>query len=234
MDNNDKLKDLEKRIKYLESKLKILANDPNAPKVSKPKNKKENNSENNNKAAKKYLPKYECVLNQNLNAVDKDDDSIVFELNDEDLVKNNVCMGDDVIVETNKDGTIKALKVAQRTKRSYVEALVTEKNDSFYAVSEHATHKLLDYDVKTNGVLKGFEVVLILPNGKEKNAVVSIIKEVTSATKHFEDVPKIHSQEQDYLQQYPNTPDAIPVQNETPKDVKKLHDPRVLEDDDLV
>ena len=94
------------------------------------------------------------------------------ELKDEDIVKNQLVFGDGLILETNKDGSVKEVKVAQRVKRSEVEALITEKDGRFYAVSQYATYKLLDYDIKTKGVLKGFEVIAILPLGQEKLAKV--------------------------------------------------------------
>jgi hypothetical protein len=152
----------------------------------------------------------EAVVTETLDALVGDKS---YRISGEDVVKNQLVMGDELLVELEKD-KVRSVKVARRFKRVEVEGLVTVKDESFYAVSEHGVHKLINYDVKTKAVLKGFEVSLLLPKDKEFKAKAAIIKNVESSGNHT----------------VTNTENI----NEGSKEPAKKTDPRVLQEDDLV
>jgi|SRR3989344_5031131 len=232
MDIEKRLEQLEKRINLLEKKIEQKSivikdsndiNKDNARVVSPPRENLPRPLEKKppTSSSSKYVPRgisrVEASVDSELKAVSNTDKNLVMELKDEDIVKNQLVFGDGLILETNKDGSVKEVKVAQRVKRSEVEALITEKDGKFYAVSQYATHKLLDYDIKTKGVLKGFEVIAILPLGQEKLAKVCVLKETVSTGMH-----NIHNEKN------------LEVDSSSTVNKQIKPDPRVLENDDLV
>lgn len=172
-------------------------------------NKRQKKDKNGEKWQKKETKIVEGEIDETLNFKSKNGD--VIKLNEKDVVDNQVIMGDEVILEF-KGGNIDKFKVARRAKREVIEALVTQKDNILYAVSQHGVHKLLDYDIKTKGVLKGFEVNLLAPKEKGEQAKVCVVKDIESSGNYS--VPK----------------------KEGAVEIKKAlnYDPRVLGDDDLV
>ncbi|MBP7859938.1 hypothetical protein KA001_03210, partial [Patescibacteria group bacterium] len=110
----------------------------------------------------------------------KDEKGRVYRIEDELKFKNELCMGDAVTLELEGEN-IKSIKVAQRAKRSKIEALASKIGDDFYAISRFASHRLLNYDVVKNNIQKGFELSIIVPKTKEKDAKVVLIASVESS-----------------------------------------------------
>lgn len=201
------IKQLENKIKQLESRLKKLEEKLNSN--NKLNNKPANNQQNTKSSGGGAKGDLQAQVNQSLQAVVG---GKTYTIDEETIVNNRLVMGDSVLIVTSKD-TVKSLKVAQKAKREVVEALVTQQGNDFYAVSKYATHKLTNYDIKTKGVLKGFEVNLLLPKDKEEEAKVVVIDSVESS--HLKEENK-KGVEEDKTQQ------------------KTSYDPRVIQHDDLV
>ncbi|MBP7860014.1 hypothetical protein KA001_03590, partial [Patescibacteria group bacterium] len=96
---------------------------------------------------KKILNLIQTTIDTELNA--KDEKGRVYRIEDELKFKNELCMGDAVTLELEGE-SIKSIKVAQRAKRSKIEALASKIGDDFYAISRFASHRLLNYDVVKN------------------------------------------------------------------------------------
>lgn len=219
------LKELALRVSKLEEAFKKTAlmckSDTNTNSVQKSlinPEKEYTNNANNLSVPSSIKPKYagkkvasiQAVATETLDAGVGDKS---YRINGEDVVQNQLVMGDDLLIEVEGDN-VKSVKVARRFKRNEVEGLVTVKDDIFYAVSEYGVHKLINYDVKTKAVLKGFEVSLLLPKDKEPQAKVAIIKDVESSGNHVVSTGE-------NLEENKTEPQSKP-------------DPRVLGDDDLV
>ncbi|NCT55338.1 hypothetical protein GW755_00675 [bacterium] len=157
----------------------------------------------------KVSPKFEALMSEDFTAVSKEDSKVKVKLCEKDIVDNEIILGDTLLIEVHKDLNIKSVKVAQRAKRAEVESLVTQRDNTFYAVSQFATHKLLNYEVMAKAILKGFEVTLILPEGHEKESYYALVKFVEGVV---------------------STEDSVYA----PTHTKPTFDPRVIEDDDLV
>lgn len=157
----------------------------------------------------KIPQKFEALVSLDFTAISKEDQKLKVKLSEKDIVENEIIIGDTLLVETQRDQSIKGVKVAQRVKRSEVESLVIQKGEEFYAVSQYATHKLLKYEVQSKAVLKGFDITLLLPENNEKNSYYALIKFIEGAGQGDDSVY-------------------------TPSHTKPTYDPRVIEDDDLV
>lgn len=204
---NVNINDLLKRLEKLEKKVENLVdkNTNVGSNKSKDTNKKSEKKPQVSKGNAGKTGNLEGVVNGNLSV---DTDNGVEELSEKQVVDNTLVMGDEVLLEKKGSEVIK-VKVARRAKREVVEGLVTSKKDVLYAVTKFNVHKLIDYDVKTKGVLKGFEVNLLLPKDSEDKALVAIIKDVESSGGHK-------------------------VEDKTNIKQAPSHDPRTLQDDDLV
>lgn len=177
MDNNKKIDPILQKIKHLEDRVKNLEKmldnknlNPSVPNLPAKKydysGKKQITNKSN--AKNEFLVTVDAHLNLN------DEEGNTYKVSEEECVKNMLVMGDTLLINVT-DSKVNSIKVSQRAKRIKEEALVISKDSNFYAVSKFATHKLLNYDVTSRGVLKGFEVKLLLPKNKEKQAVVSVI-----------------------------------------------------------
>lgn len=173
----DKIKSLEDRVKKLED---IISN--NAPKKADNLPQKRFDSEGKKQESKPIAVtkkgEINVIVTPNLQV--EDEKGNVYEVGEEMVVKNGLLMGDKLLVLI-KNNTVDTIKVSQRAKRVKEEALVTIKDDIFYAVSKFATHKLIYYDVLSRGVLKGFEVKITLPKDFEKSANVVLIDSVENS-----------------------------------------------------
>lgn len=208
-----KIKHLEDRIIKLENLLngKNLIN-PLINSIPEKKYDCRGKKQDNYKSSKKN--DFLVTVDSNLNFID--DSGIIYKISDEECVKNKVVMGDILLVNI-VDKEISSIKVSQRAKRVREEALVITKDNNFYAVSKFATHRLLNYDVTKLGVLKGFEVKLLLPKDREAEANVALIDSVESSGGGL--TIEKNSSGRDF--------------NSAPPMLQKT-DNRVLEDDDLV
>lgn len=222
----DQIEKLKEQLKQLELQLSNSGvgktNDDNKSEVKsgekRPKNAQNTNktpknshkvAKNGEKWQKKPAKILEGTIDQNLQF--QTSNKQTYEIDEKNIVDNQLVMGDEVILEF-KDNKIDKLKVARRAKREVIEGLVTEKNSLLYAVSKHSVHKLLDYDVTTKGVLKGFEVNLLVPKDLGDKAKVCVVKDIESSGNHTIK-PKEGAVE---IKKAPN------------------YDPRVLDEDDLV
>lgn len=194
----DKYKKLQDKIEELEKKLSEFASD----------NGQITTSQSIPVDTKISLPaKFEAIMSKDFIAIGKENDTLKVKIADKDLAESQIILGDTLLIEAEKGSIIKKIKVAQKVKRIDHEALVTEKDGTFYAVSQFATHKLLTHEVQTKGILKGFELTITLPEGKEKDAYFCLVKFVEGG-----EVP------------------GKPMNSIS----KPQYDPRVIEDDDLV
>ena len=209
--NKNSLEDLKKRLDALEKKVKTLESKLKEVK-QKPLPKKSNDP--SKKSAPK-VAKFESLVNADFTVTSPKGEKI--SLDQEFIVSNTVLPGDTLFVEY-KNGSY-VFKVARRCKKSFLEALTTEKKDGLYAVSTTGVYKLFSLDVKSKGVLKGFEVNLVLPKGKESSIDKALIQEVLFAGPNPDN--EIESS------QNPQDADASSSKEED-------FNPRVLEEDDLI
>lgn len=187
----EKFKDLEKKLKSIPASNVQITTFPSAPV----------------EGSSKLPPKFEAIMSKDFVAVGKEDAQIKVKISDKDLSENQIIVGDTLLIESEKGNLIKKIKVAQKVKRIDHEALVTEKDGIFYAVSQFATHRLLNHDVQTKGVLKGFELTVTLPEGGEKDSYYCLVKFVEGGEVPGDSMASIS---------------------------KPQYDPRVIEDDDLI
>lgn len=148
-----------------------------------------------NKQNKKYTPKPKAkilfgVVDGELN-IQLDNSNKNISLLDEQKFNNKLCFGDKVSIEMGEGEKPLHIKVAQRAKRTKVEALVSKIGDDFYAISKYASHRLLNYDVYRNSLQKGFEVLITVPKDKEKQARVVLTDSVESSGREEENKQKI-------------------------------------------
>jgi len=223
--SNDTVSELKKKIEELENQLKDKGG--NAKKLDVSTLPKKAHDSSKNFTGSSNVQKEEALVDENMKALTKS--KRVVDIPEEFAVQNNLVCGDSLILEYKRGGDLDKVKVAQRAKRNYVEALVTKKDDILYAVSQFSTHKLLNYDVQTKQILKGFELSVILPQDKESIVKVCVVKEVLSTGEH--NVSTNNNVAPSSIDQSPKTPEQV---NKNIIQEKKVYDPRVLMDDDLV
>lgn len=218
-DSIAKINQLEKRLSVIEEKIKDLQQLTNRGFDKALPEKQVDFS------GKKVLPlkgnkknEFFVTVDSDLNLVD--DKNNKYTLSEEQITTNSLVMGDSLLVSLKNKDTVDTIKVSQRAKRVKEDALVTEKNGVFYGVSKFGTHQLINYDVKSRGVLKGFEVKLLLPKDKEGMASVALIDFVEGSGREGANKNNINS--------------SAPSENFEVYSSNTSNNPRVIEDDDLV